>query len=188
MALRAATWSATFSPSTATSRRPTWKITTSTFSSSFPARCRCRWVTSARRAIDCSASTTSTSPARQAINNCDALGIGTGCIAGSINDFTVPRNFGFPYGAAYIFQENSIGSSNYNSLQSQFRVTNYHGFTSLVNYVWSKSLDNSSDGEDFVLNAAQPQDSNNPQCGIRPVELQHPSPLRLGCRLRLFRR
>ncbi len=44
-----------------------------------------------------------------------------------------------------------------------FRVANYHGFTSIVNYVWSKSLDNSSDGEDFVVNAAQPQNSTSPE-------------------------
>jgi hypothetical protein len=82
---------------------------------------------------------------------------------GCINDFAVARNYGFPAGAFYIFQENSSGQSNYHSLQTSLHLTNYHGFTSVVNYVWSKSLDNSSDGEDFVVNAAQPQDSNSPQ-------------------------
>ena len=113
-------------------------------------------------------------PSQQAINNCDSLGIGSGCIANFINDFTVPRNFGFPYGAAYIFQENSLGSSNYHSLQTQLRIANYHGFTSLINYVWSKSLDNSSDGEDFVVNAAQPQDSNTPQAEHGPSNFNIP--------------
>ena len=75
----------------------------------------------------------------------------------------VPRNYGFPNGALYIFQQNATGKSNYNSLQTSLHLTNYHGFMSIVNYVWSKSLDNSSDGEDFVVNAAQPQDSNSPQ-------------------------
>ena len=51
---------------------------------------------------------------------------------------------------------------------------NYHGFTSLVNYVWSKSLDNSSDGEDFVVNAAQPQDSNNPKAEYGPSNFNIP--------------
>ena len=55
-----------------------------------------------------------------------------------------------PRGKFYIFQENSFGKSNYNSLQASLHITNYHGFMSIVNYVWSKSLDNSSDGEDFV--------------------------------------
>jgi len=60
------------------------------------------------------------------------------------------------------FQENSSGKSNYNSLQASLRVNSWHGINSVANYVWSRSLDNSSDGEDFVVNAAQPQDSNNP--------------------------
>src|SRR5579871_448661 len=91
-----------------------------------------------------------------------------------INDFTVPRNYGFPNGAVYIFQENSLGSSNYNSLQTSLRVVNYHGFTSTVNYVYSKSLDNSSDGEDFVVNAAQPQNSTAPQLEYGPSNFNIP--------------
>src|SRR5205823_5517475 len=83
--------------------------------------------------------------------------------------------YGFPNGAFYIFQENSTGKSNYNSLQTSLHVTNYHGFMSIVNYVWSKSLDNSSDGEDFVVNAAQPQDSNSPQreYGLSNFDIRH---------------
>jgi carboxypeptidase family protein len=91
-----------------------------------------------------------------------------------INDFTVPRNFGFPYGATYIFQENSTGKSNYNSLQTSLRIVNYHGFMSIVNYVWSKSLDNSSDGEDFIPNAAQPQNSTNPGAEYGPSSFNVP--------------
>jgi hypothetical protein len=107
-----------------------------------------------------------------------AADLGCDCI----NDFTVPRNFGTAAngfinsaaGSTYIFQENSFGSSNYHSLQAQFRVTNYHGFTSLINYVWSKSLDNSSDGEDFVVNAAQPQNSTQPQLEYGPSNFNIP--------------
>ena len=40
--------------------------------------------------------------------------------------------------------------------------SDWHGLTSIVNFVCSNSLDNSSDGEDFEPNAAQPQDSINP--------------------------
>ena len=164
---RVATSSATSSLSTATSRLHTSKTTTSTFSTSSPATCRCRSATSVRRAIGCSASSTSTSPRRRRlplpILDCDC-----------INDVSVPRNYGFPYGASYIFQENSTGKSNYNSLQTSLHVTNYHGFMSIVNYVWSKSLDNSSDGEDFVVNAAQPQDSNNPQREYGPSNFNVP--------------
>jgi hypothetical protein len=92
----------------------------------------------------------------------------------TIHSVGVPRNFGLPNGATYIFQENSTGSSFYHSLQTSFRVNNYHGFTNLINYVWSKSLDNSSDGEDFVVNAAQPQDSNNPQIEKGPSNFNVP--------------
>jgi hypothetical protein len=91
-----------------------------------------------------------------------------------INDFSVPRNYGFPYGASYVFQENSTGKSNYNSLQTSVRVANYRGFTTMINYVWSKSLDNSSDGEDFIPNAAQPQDSNNPGAEYGPSSFNVP--------------
>ncbi len=91
-----------------------------------------------------------------------------------INSVSVPRNYGFPAGAFYIFQQNSTGKSNYNSLQTSLRISKYHGFTSIVNYVWSKSLDNSSDGEDFIVNAAQPQDSNNPQREYGPSNFNVP--------------
>ena len=102
-------------------------------------------------------------------------GIATCATTGAIQDFTVPRVFGFPSGAVYIFQENSTGKSNYNSLQTSLHITNYHGFMSIVNYVYSKSLDNSSDGEDFVVNAAQPQDSNRPQVeyGLSNFDIRH---------------
>jgi hypothetical protein len=99
-------------------------------------------------------------PSQASITACDLNGLGTGCTAGTIN--FVPRVFGNPAGSTYIFQENSTGKSNYNSLQASLRVNSWHGINSVANYVWSRSLDNSSDGEDFVVNAAQPQDSNNP--------------------------
>ncbi|MGB2602138.1 MAG: TonB-dependent receptor [Candidatus Sulfotelmatobacter sp.] len=84
---------------------------------------------------------------------------------GCIEDFAgAARPFnGNPYGTFYLEQENSTGKSNYNSLQASLRITAWHGVTSITNFVWSRSLDNSSDGEDFEPNAAQPQDSNNPQ-------------------------
>ena len=103
-------------------------------------------------------------PTQAAITAADLACIPAPCIA----DFGVPRVFGGPAGAYYIFQEKSTGKSNYNSLQASYRVTGWRGITSAVNYVWSKSLDNSSDGEDFVVNAAQPQDSNNPQLEYGP--------------------
>ena len=123
-------------------------------------------------------------PTQAVINQCDT-GIPTplpGCVPNSINDFGVPRPFSSPYGAyaftpegaIYVFQEKSTGKSNYNSLQASFKVNGWHNITSVVNYVWSKSLDNSSDLEDFVVNAAQPQDSNNPQREYGPSNFNIP--------------
>jgi hypothetical protein len=105
-------------------------------------------------------------PSATAINQVDLALVAGG---GSITDFSgAARPFGGGfgpgnlYGTYYLEQQNSTGTSNYNSLQTSFRLTGWHGITSIVNFVWSKSLDNSSDGEDFEPNAAQPQDSNNP--------------------------
>ncbi len=96
----------------------------------------------------------------------------TGAITGA---YGVPRNYGGnPYGAFYILQENSTGKSNYNALQTSFRITGWHGITSILNYVYSKSLDNSSDGEDFEPNAAQPNDSTNPQLEYAPSNFNIP--------------
>jgi Carboxypeptidase regulatory-like domain/TonB-dependent Receptor Plug Domain len=103
-------------------------------------------------------------PSQAAITAADCpSGVATCATTGGIQDFAVPRVYGFPAGAFYIFQQNSTGKSNYHSLQTSLHLNNYHGFNSIVNYVWSKSLDNSSDGEDFVVNATQPQDSNSPE-------------------------
>ena len=123
-------------------------------------------------------------PSQQAIWSADCPG-GTpvapytqscsGLPGANIADFAVPRNYGNPAGSVYIFQENSTGQSNYHSLQTSLKVTNFHGFTSNVNYVWSKSLDNSSDGEDFVVNAAQPQNSTLPQLEKGPSNFNIPN-------------
>ncbi|HEV3306326.1 MAG TPA: TonB-dependent receptor [Candidatus Sulfotelmatobacter sp.] len=96
----------------------------------------------------------------------------TGAITGA---YGVPRNYeGNPYDAFYILQENSTGKSNYNALQASYRITGWHGVTSIANFVWSKSLDNSSDGEDFEPNAAQPNDSTNPQLEYGPSNFNIP--------------
>ena len=104
-------------------------------------------------------------------NPCYPAG-GPGCIP----DFGVPRNYipNNPYDTFYLLQENSTGQSNYNSLQASYRITGWHGVTSIANFVWSRSLDNSSDGEDFEPNAAQPNDSNNPQLEHGPSNFNIP--------------
>jgi hypothetical protein len=61
-----------------------------------------------------------------------------------------------------INQFESTASSDYNALQATLRLRNFHGFTSTVNYNWSHAIDTASDGDDYVANAAQPDDSRNP--------------------------
>ena len=114
-------------------------------------------------------------PSTQQINNCD-LGISGGPSCGTFQDFGSGARplAGNPYGAYYVLQENSTGQSNYNSLQTSFRVNGWRGVTSMVNYVWSKSLDNSSDGEDFEPNAAQPNDSTQPKLEYGPSNFNVP--------------
>ncbi len=108
-------------------------------------------------------------PSAAAINAAD---VACDCI----NDFgSAARPLaGNPYGAYYVLQENSSGKSNYNSLQASLRVMGWHGVTSIVNYVWSRSMDNSSDGEDFEPNAAQPNDSTQPNLEYGPSNFNVP--------------
>ena len=84
---------------------------------------------------------------------------------GCINDFSVPRRYQILTGFSpftYINYQESSANSNYNALQTSLRVTDWHGFTSTVNYTWSHSIDDASDGEDYVPNASQPNDSTAP--------------------------
>jgi len=80
-------------------------------------------------------------------------------IAGYDNDSNVPRtnlpNF------FYVNQEESTANSSYNALQTSLRVNGWHGLTSQANFVWSHSIDNASDSDDFIPNAAQPNNSYN---------------------------
>jgi len=81
---------------------------------------------------------------------------------------------GNSYASYYVMQENSTGKSNYNSLQTSLRINGWRGLTSSVNFVYSKSLDNSSDGEDFEPQAAQPQDSTSPHLEYGPSNFDLP--------------
>jgi len=73
--------------------------------------------------------------------------------------FNVARPFGNYF---YVNQEESSASSTYHALQTSLNVNNWHGLTSAVNFVWSHSIDNASDSEDFIPNAAQPNNSLAP--------------------------
>jgi len=62
-------------------------------------------------------------------------------------------------GGIYYNYEETSGNSIYNSLQTSWHIEDWHGLTSTFNYTWSHSIDDSSDGEDYVPNAAQPDNS-----------------------------
>ncbi|HEX3436763.1 MAG TPA: TonB-dependent receptor [Pseudacidobacterium sp.] len=72
----------------------------------------------------------------------------------------------YPYGQHYgnINQIESIGTSNYNSLQATFRTNAWHGLTSQVAYTWSHSLD-----EVTAYRGALPQNSIATGTGCGPV-------------------
>jgi Carboxypeptidase regulatory-like domain/TonB dependent receptor-like, beta-barrel len=87
--------------------------------------------------------------------------VGQPCPGGTIQDFNVPRRL--TGNSFYIYWQESAASSNYNALQATYTINAWHGLTTSVNFTWSHSIDNASDGEDYVPNAAQPTDSTQPQ-------------------------
>ncbi len=62
----------------------------------------------------------------------------------------------------FVNQFESSASSNYNSLQASLRLRSWHRLTSTVSYTYSHSIDNASDGQDYVPNATQPDNSFRP--------------------------
>ena len=56
-------------------------------------------------------------------------------------------------------QFESSASSAYHSLQARLSVRNLHGLSSALNYTYSHSIDSASDGQDYVPNAALPDNS-----------------------------
>ncbi|HSL22478.1 MAG TPA: carboxypeptidase regulatory-like domain-containing protein [Vicinamibacterales bacterium] len=68
----------------------------------------------------------------------------------------------------YINHFESTAHSRYNGLQASLRIRDWHGLTSTVNYTLSKSMDTASDGQDYVPNATQPDDSRNPEAEWAP--------------------
>jgi len=66
-----------------------------------------------------------------------------------------------PNAPFYVNQIETSSSSAYHGLQAQFTQRNWRGLTQQVAYTWAHSIDDASDGQDFVPNAAQPNDSRN---------------------------
>jgi hypothetical protein len=59
----------------------------------------------------------------------------------------------------YVNQLETTANSNYNALQTSFTLRNRRGWSAAINYTWSHSIDNASDGQDYVANATQPDNS-----------------------------
>ena len=64
----------------------------------------------------------------------------------------------------YVNQLETTAISNYNALQTTFSVRERRGFSTQINYTWSHSIDNASDGQDYVANATQPDNSHCTKC------------------------
>ena len=60
----------------------------------------------------------------------------------------------------YVNQIETTANSNYNAFQGSLTMRNRRGFTAMINYTWSHSIDNASDGQDYVANATQPDNSH----------------------------
>jgi len=66
-----------------------------------------------------------------------------------------------PFQPFYVNDLEAEATSNYNSLQASLTQHNFHGLTNQIAYTWSHSIDTASDSQEYVPNAATPQDSNN---------------------------
>src|SRR5207302_118157 len=82
------------------------------------------------------------------------------CTGPVFTDFTASDVFtvsGGKFGVVNQFE--SSASSSYHSLQARLSVRNLHGLSSALNYTYSHSIDSASDGQDYVPNAALPDNS-----------------------------
>jgi len=92
------------------------------------------------------------------------LPIGGGCVyAGKPFDTAAvldPVNS--PFVPFYVNKLETTANSNFHSLQVSFLQRNWGGLTQQINYRWSHSIDNASDGQDSIPNQSMPQDGTNP--------------------------
>jgi hypothetical protein len=105
-----------------------------------------------------------------------AADLGCGCINSVFNSQPVPRPFDTaavlsplaPNTPFYVNEIETNANSNYNSLQLSLTQRNWHRFNNQIAYTWSHSIDTASDGQDYVPNASQPNDSTNPASNKGP--------------------
>ncbi|HYK91177.1 MAG TPA: hypothetical protein VE398_20575, partial [Acidobacteriota bacterium] len=69
-----------------------------------------------------------------------------------------------PSGGTFFYVNNleSSAASNYNGLQTSLTVRGVRGIASTFNWTYGHSIDNASDGQDYVANATQPENSFRP--------------------------
>lgn len=60
----------------------------------------------------------------------------------------------------YVNHLETSASSSYHALQTSLSLRERRGFSATANYTWSHSIDNASDGQDYVANATQPENSH----------------------------
>jgi len=105
-----------------------------------------------------------------------AADLACNCINSSLSTTRVPRPFDTaallsplaPNHPFYVNEVETGANSSYNSLQVSLTQRNWHRFNNQVSYTWSHSIDTASDGQDFVPNASQPNDSTNPNSNRGP--------------------
>lgn len=84
------------------------------------------------------------------------------CTGAPVVGFTTPLSSLAPNPPFFVNELETGANSNYNSMQISLTQRNWHRFNNQISYTWSHSIDTASDGEDYVPNAAQPNDSTNP--------------------------
>ncbi len=84
-----------------------------------------------------------------------------GCCVPRPFDSSAPLSALAPNTPFYVNQLETSANSTYHSLQASFQQRAWRGLTNQVAYTWSHSIDNASDGQDYVPNSAQPNDSQN---------------------------
>jgi hypothetical protein len=77
-------------------------------------------------------------------------------------DTAAPLSTLAPNAPFYVNQLETTSTSNYNALQLSLRQQRWHGLNHQLSWTYSHSIDDASDGQDFVPNAAQPNDSRAP--------------------------
>jgi hypothetical protein len=82
--------------------------------------------------------------------------------------FSTPLSSLAPNVPAVINQLESSAGSNYHSLQASLTQRAWHGWTHQLTYTYSHSIDTASDSQDYVPNAALPQDSTRPRLDKGP--------------------